>query len=50
MRYALALVRQNVPFDVAFSLDWPELMAWNVVLGEIESGKTFDWNRMRFPD
>jgi hypothetical protein len=38
----MALVRQGIPFDVALSLDWTELLGWNVIFGEIESGKKFN--------
>lgn len=43
MRHALALVDRNIPFDVAFSLEWPELIGWNVLFGEIRTGKKFNW-------
>jgi hypothetical protein len=40
---ALNLVRHGVPFDVAFSLDWPELNGWNVALGRMTTGRSYDW-------
>lgn len=50
MRNALALVRQGVPFDVAMSLEWDELMGWNVIMGELESGKKFNWFTLSWPE
>ena len=44
MRHALSLVRHGVPFDVAFSLEWPELIGWNIALGELTTGKTYNWS------
>ena len=38
----LYLVRNGVPFDVAFSLDPDERLAWVVALGTLEGGE-FDW-------
>jgi hypothetical protein len=46
----LALVSKNVPLDVAFSLEEAELIGWNVALGEVESGKTFNWDTMSWPE
>jgi hypothetical protein len=39
----LALVKQGVPFDVAFSLPNDERVAWLIICGEIEGGK-FNWS------
>ncbi len=44
---SLWLVRNGVPFDVAFSLDQGERTAWIVVLGEL-NGKQWDWGAMRW--
>jgi len=44
---SLYLVRNGVPFDVAFSLDAAERTAWIVVLGELE-GLAWDWGSMRW--
>jgi len=44
---SLYLVRDGVPFDVAFSLDAAERTAWIVVLGELE-GLAWDWGAMRW--
>ena len=38
----LWLVRNGVPFDVAFSLGDEERLAWVVIFGRFEGG-TFDW-------
>lgn len=38
----LFLVKNGVPFDVAFSLDAVERLAWVVVFGEF-SGLHFNW-------
>lgn len=35
----LWLVKNNVPFDVAFSISEIEVMAWGVILGRFEGGK-----------
>jgi hypothetical protein len=40
----LNLLRHGVPFDVAFSLDWPELNGWNIALGKMTTGQTYDWD------
>lgn len=45
LRGPLVLVKQNVPFDVAFSLEPEEVMAWSIILGEIEGG-VWNWARM----
>ncbi|MGN6536411.1 MAG: hypothetical protein ACTHKQ_11870 [Mesorhizobium sp.] len=39
----LYLVKNNVPFDVAFSLGPAEKLAYVVVIGEMDSGKRFNW-------
>jgi len=43
----LYLVRNGVPFDVAFSLPADERLAWVVVFGELD-GREFDWRAMRW--
>jgi hypothetical protein len=40
---SLFLVRNGVPFDVAFSLDAGERTAWVVVFGELD-GRVWDWS------
>ena len=45
----LYLVRNSVPFDVAFSLDQDERRAWIVALGTLD-GRTYDWGAMRWAD
>ena len=43
----LYLVRNSVPFDVAFSLDQDERTAWIVALGTLD-GRVWDWGAMRW--
>ncbi len=43
----LFLVRNGVPFDVAFSLGAGERLAWVVALHELE-GRQWDWGAMRW--
>lgn len=38
-------MKNGVPFDVAFSLYDHELVAWGVIMGEMEGGK-FSWETM----
>lgn len=38
----LFLVKNGIPFDVAFSLDDIERLAWVVIMGEFQ-GLTFNW-------
>lgn len=37
------LIKNGIPYDVAFSLGPAEKMAYSVVFGELE-GNSFDWN------
>ena len=41
------LVKNNVPFDVAMAFDEADLLAWNVILKELE-GASFDWDIMKW--
>lgn len=41
----LELVRNGVPFDVAFSLPPDERLVWVVVFGEL-AGRRWDWGTM----
>jgi len=43
----LWLVRNGVPFDVAFALDDLTRAAWSIVFSEMEGNK-FDWALMKF--
>ena len=45
MKLRLALVKQGVPYDVAFALPHSDALAYFVALGEIEGG-TWDWVAM----
>lgn len=40
-------MRHGIPFDVAFSLETGEAVAWAVNLGE-QLGGTFDWDTMQW--
>ena len=39
----------NVPWDVAFGLYREELTAYTVIVGELETGKKFDWRTYTWP-
>jgi hypothetical protein len=41
----LYLVRNGVPFDVAFALPVSERLAWVVALGQLD-GRVFDWTSL----
>ncbi|HTR17158.1 MAG TPA: hypothetical protein VMI52_09015 [Acetobacteraceae bacterium] len=43
----LYLVRNGVPFDVAFALEPEERLAWVVAFGSLDGG-TFDWQARRW--
>lgn len=49
LRSILWLVKNGVPYDVAFSLDPTELQAYTIIFGEFE-GKKFNWGSMQFED
>jgi len=49
LRAILHLVERSVPFDVAFCLDWPTVLAWNVIFDERSSGKQYNWSTMSWP-
>ena len=44
---SLYLIRNGVPFDVAFSLEQAERTAWIVVMGELD-GREWDWGAMQW--
>ena len=44
---SLFLVRNGVPFDVAFSLGGDERTAWIVAMGKMD-GRVWDWGAMRW--
>lgn len=46
-RNVLALIKHGVPFEIAFNLEWPEIIGWLVIFGEME-GQKFDWNSMKW--
>lgn len=41
------MVKNGVPFDLAFSLGETERAAFCIIFGEIDGGK-FDWQQMEF--
>lgn len=43
LRDTLFLVKNGVPFDVAFSLDPINFMAYVAVMSELVTGKKPDW-------
>jgi len=45
----LWLVKNGVPFDVAFSIDDITREAWAIMFSEME-GRTFNWSAMRFEE
>lgn len=47
MREALWLVKNGVPFDVAFSVDAVKRHAWSIMFSEME-GNEYDWDAMTF--
>ena len=49
MKECLWLVKNGVPFDVAFALDDVTRAAWSIIYSEME-GAEFDWNTMRFKE
>lgn len=49
LRECLYLVKNGVPFDVAFSLDRIDRAAWAIHFAEMD-GAEFDTNTMRLKD
>lgn len=45
----LYLIKNGIPFDVAFSLPEVELTAYAIILGRIDGGK-WNWDRMTWDD
>jgi len=45
----LWLIKNGIPFDVAFSLDDNTRAAWSIKFSEMDGAK-FDWSTMRFKD
>jgi hypothetical protein len=50
VRSVLWLIKNGIPFDVAFSLTWPEVLGWSILFIEIESGKQYNWSTHKFQD
>ncbi len=49
MREALWLVKNGVPFDVAFGVDDVTRAAWSIIFSEMEGAK-FNTRTMQFED
>ena len=49
MRECLWLVKNGVPFDVAFGMDDIKRTAFCIVMSEME-GSRFNWNTMQFEE
>jgi len=47
VRESLWLVKNGIPFDVAFGVDDITRTAWCIAFSEME-GHRFDWERMEF--
>jgi hypothetical protein len=42
-------IKNGVPFDVAHSLEWWELLAYAITFAQFENGdREWDWDRMTF--
>lgn len=48
MRQCLWLVKNGIPFDVAFALDDVKRTAWSIMFSEMESGKTYNFASMTY--
>jgi hypothetical protein len=49
LRECLWLVKNHVPFDIAFKLTPRERASWCIIMSEHDGGK-FNWNTMSFED
>lgn len=49
MRECLWLVKNGIPFDVAFSLSDTHRAAWCIVFSEL-GGRKFNWTSMAFEE
>lgn len=49
MRECLWLIKNGIPFDVAFLLDDRTRTAWAIIFSEM-AGNKFNWDRMEFED
>lgn len=45
---SVVIMKGGVPYDVAHAMEEHELLAHWVMVGLVESGREFDWDRMRF--
>jgi hypothetical protein len=50
VRECLWLIKNGIPFDVAFALDSTKRTAWAITFSELESGRAFNWSKMEFED
>lgn len=48
MRECLWLVKNGVPFDIAFGLDDITRTGWAIIFSEQASGREFNWHTMGF--
>ena len=46
----LLLTRAGVPWDVVMDMDPAEKLGWGIRVQELETGKSFNWAAMRWPD
>lgn len=46
----LYLAQNGVPFDVAFSLDRDTRTEWVVALGQLNTGRNYDWATKAWTD
>lgn len=47
IREGLWLIKNGIPFDVAFSLDDIHRVGWSIIFAEM-NGATFNWETMAF--
>lgn len=48
IRQALWLVKNGVPFDVAFALDEAKRTAWSIIFSELGSGKQYNFAARKY--
>lgn len=49
MRECLFLIKNGIPFDVAFAIDDVTRAAWSIIFSEMNGAK-FNFNTMQFED
>jgi hypothetical protein len=50
MRQCLWLIKNGIPFDVAFALDDTKRTAWCLIFSEMERGKRYNFDSRTFED